>query len=242
MSATQQVILGIIPARGGSKSVPRKNLYPLSGKPLIAYTILVAKEAKSLDRLIVSTDDPEIAEVARSYGAEVPFLRPAEIASDDTPDLPVFQHALQALWETERYRPDVLVHLRPTQPFRTPREIDEVVDLLLGTGADCVKSVRPVTDHPHKMYRLAGNLLVPYLDTEFRRRVGPDYPRQRLEPLYLSAGVVDAVRREVVEAGSTEGDRVVAYFTDPARYVNLDAPSDFEAAEAMLSRLNRGEA
>ena len=241
MPTGSQTALGIIPARGGSKSVPRKNLCLLGGKPLIAYTILVAREAKSLDRVIVSTDDPEIAEAARAYGAEVPFLRPAEIAGDDTPDLPVFQHALGVLWETERYRPDVLVHLRPTQPFRTAREIDEVVELLLHTGADCVKSVRPVTEHPHKMYRLADDRLVPYSDTEFRRQVGPDYPRQRLEPLYLSAGVVDAVRREVVEAGSTEGTQVVAYFADPTRYVNLDTLRDFEAAEALLARLRRTE-
>ena len=233
--------LGIIPARGGSKSVPRKNLHPLGGKPLIAWTIESARRATSLDRLIVSTDDAEIAAVARAWGAEVPFLRPAALAADDTPDLPVFEHALAALRERDGYAPDAVVHLRPTQPFRTAEEIDAVVELLARTGADCVKSVRPVSEHPFKMYRLAGDRLVPYLDTPERRRRGPDVPRQGLEPVYLSAGVVDAVRRAVVEAGSTEGERVVPWLADPSRYVNLDSLRDFEVAEALLAALGRGE-
>ena len=236
------VALGIIPARGGSKSVPGKNLYPLGGRPLIEHTIASARAATSLDRVIVSTDDEDIARVARGAGAEVPFLRPAELAADDTADLPVFQHALASLWERERYRPDVVVHLRPTQPFRTPAEIDAVVALIVETGADCVKSVRPVGEHPYKMYRLAGDRLVPYLDTAERHRRGPDVPRQSLEPVYLSAGVVDAMRREVIERGSTEGDRVIPYFVDESRYVNLDSARDFVLAEALLRTLAAGEA
>jgi CMP-N-acetylneuraminic acid synthetase len=229
--------LGIVPARGGSKSVPHKNLHPLLGRPLIAWTITSATAAKSLDRLIVSTDDAEIAEVGRRWGAEVPFLRPAAIAADDTPDLPVFQHALRALRDADGYVPDAVVHLRPTQPLRTAAEIDRAVDLWRRSGADCVKSVRPVAEHPFKMYRLVGERLVPYLDTAERRRRGPDVPRQSLEPVYLSSGVVDVVRRETVEAGSTEGGSIVPYFTDPATYVNLDSLRDFEIAEALMRAL-----
>jgi CMP-N-acetylneuraminic acid synthetase len=238
MTAVKPVVaLGIIPARGGSKSVPGKNLYPLGGRPLLEHTIISALAAKSLDRVIVSTDDERIAAVAREAGAEVPFLRPADIARDETPDLPVFQHVLTELWERERYRPDVIVHLRPTQPFRRAAEIDAVVALMVETGADCVKSVRPVAEHPFKMYRLVGDGLVPYLDMPERRRRGPDVPRQSLEPVYLSAGVVDAMRREVIEAGSTEGERVVPYFVDEHRYVNLDSARDFALAEALLRTL-----
>lgn len=229
--------LGIIPARGGSKSVPRKNLHPLRGKPLIAWTIRPSLGAKRLDRLIVSTDDPEIADVARRLGAEVPFMRPAEIAADDTPDLPVFQHALAWLREREGYVPDAVVHLRPTQPMRTAQEIDSVVDLWVTSGADCVKSIRPVNEHPFKMYRVAGERLVPYLDTDERRRRGPDVPRQSLEPVYLSAGLIDVIRREAIEAGTTEGRVVVPYYADPARYVNLDSARDFEIAEALMQSL-----
>jgi CMP-N,N'-diacetyllegionaminic acid synthase len=229
--------LGVIPARGGSKSVPRKNLHPLCGRPLIAWTIGPSLRAKRLDRVIVSTDDPEIAGVARSLGAEVPFLRPPELAADDTPDLPVFQHALAALRERDGYVPDAIVHLRPTQPMRTAGEIDAVVAQWAASGADCVKSIRPVAEHPFKMYRVAGERLEPYLDTAERRRRGPDVPRQSLEPVYLSAGVVDVIRRETIEAGSTEGPVVVPYFAAPARYVNLDSARDFEIAEALMRAL-----
>ena len=240
--AKRPIALGIIPARGGSKSVPRKNLHPLLGQPLIAWSILSALRAPSLDRVIVSTDDGEIAVVAKRCGAEVPFLRPVEIAADETPDLPVFQHALRSLGEAEGYAPDVIVHLRPTQPLRTPEQIDQAVELWVTSGADCVKSVCPASEHPFKMYRLEGDRLAPYLDTDERRRRGPDVPRQSLEPVYLSAGVVDVIRREIVEAGSTEGQIVVPYFVDPSRYVNLDSLRDFEIAEALMRSLGCEEA
>lgn len=233
-------VLGIIPARGGSKGVPRKNLYPLAGKPLIAYSIISAQQARSLDRFIVSTDDPEIASVARAYGAEVPFMRPAELAQDDTPDLPVFQHCLWWLWEYERYRPDIIVHLRPTQPLRRHSDIDEVAELLMETGADSVKSVRLVKEHPHKMWRIEHGQLVPYLETEFRLRVGPDYPRQKLEPIYVSSAVVDAVWTRIIEEGSTTGKAVIPYFTDPMLSVTLDSLHDFAIAESVIRTLDLG--
>ena len=221
--------------------MPRKNLHPLGGRPLIAWSIASALAAKTLDRVIVSTDDAEIAAVARREGAEVPFLRPAALAADDTPDLPVFQHVLAELAVGEGYRPDAVVHLRPTQPFRSAEAIDAVVELLRTSGADCVKSVRPVAEHPFKMYRLGAGRLRPYLETEERTGRGPDVPRQSLEPLYLSAGVVDAMRREVIESGSTEGRVVVPYLVDVERYVNLDSARDFQVAEALRSALGIGE-
>ena len=227
--------LGIIPARGGSKSVPRKNLRVLLGQPLIVWSILSAQKSKRLDRVIVSTDDQEIAEVARHYGVEVPFLRPAELAADDTPDLPVLQHALSVLRDDEGYVPDVVVHLRPTQPLRTPEEIDQAVELWASSGADCVKSVVPVREHPFKMYRMLHDRLRPYRTDEERKRRGPDVPRQSLPLLYLAAGVVDVISRAVVEAGSTEGEWVIPYFVDPTRYVNLDSEHDFLIAELLGS-------
>jgi N-acylneuraminate cytidylyltransferase len=124
--------LGLIPARGGSKGIARKNLTCLAGRPLIAHTIESAKKASSLDRVIVSTDDEEIAAVARSFGAEVPFMRPAELAEDATPDLPVFVHALEWLQQHEGYTPAFVAHLRPTSPLRTAQHIDEAVSLLRG--------------------------------------------------------------------------------------------------------------
>ena len=217
--------------------MPRKNLYPLAGMPLIAYSIKSAQQSKSLDRFIVSTDDSEIASVAKDYAAEVPFMRPAELAEDDTPDLPVFQHALKWLWENERYRPEILVHLRPTQPLRQGGDIDQVVKLLTESDADSVKSVRPVKEQPHKMWRIEGGRLSPYLQTEFRLRVGPDYPRQKLEPVYISTGVVDAVWSKVIDEGSTTGTNVLSYITDSIRSLDLDTPDDFIIAEAVMRDL-----
>src|SRR3954451_7563221 len=139
--------LAVIPARGGSKGVPWKNLKLLGGKPLIQWSIESACASHGLDRFIVSTDDGEIADVARALGAEVPFIRPAEYAQDATPDLPVFQHALRWFDEHEGYRPEAVVHLRPTLPFRPDGLIDAVIGRLSSTGADCVKSIVPVEQH-----------------------------------------------------------------------------------------------
>jgi N-acylneuraminate cytidylyltransferase len=230
--------LGIIPARGGSKKVPRKNIKPLAGLPLIAHSILAGRAARELDRLIVSTDDQEIASVARQYGAEVPFLRPAELAADDTPDLPVFQHALRWLAEQEGYRPDFVIHLRPTQPLRPAGLIDQVVRLLRETGSDCVKSLVPVEQHPHKMWRLdAEGRPRPFQDSPLWRQVGPDCARQLLEPLYWSAGLVDGIRSATILAGSTIGRRVEPIFVDEDLCVDLDSPHHFILAEAMLEHL-----
>ncbi|MCC6176784.1 MAG: acylneuraminate cytidylyltransferase family protein [Chloroflexi bacterium] len=232
--------LAIIPARGGSKGVPRKNLKLLGGKPLIAWSIEAARAAAELDRCIISTDDPEIAEVAEAYGAEVPFLRPAEYARDNTPDLPVFQHALAWLAEHEEYRPGMVVHLRPTLPFREPRQIDDVVRLLRETGADCVKSIYKEEHHPHKMWRMGPDgRLGPYEDTPLWRELGPDCPRQILQPAYWSAGLVDAIRSEVVLAGSTVGRVVVPYLVDAKPCVDLDTEHDFVIAEVVLAHLRR---
>jgi CMP-N,N'-diacetyllegionaminic acid synthase len=232
--------LGVIPARGGSKAVPRKNLRLLGGKPLVAWSIQAAKAATELDRFVVSTDDEEIAAVAREWGAEVPFLRPAEIARDDTPDQPVLAHALEWLAQHQGYHPAIVVHLRPTLPFREPRQIDEVVRAMRETGADCVKSVYPEKHHPQKMWRLEGGQLGAYEDTPAFRRFGSDLARQTLPPVYWPAGLVDAIRSEVVAAGSTVGKLVVPYFVDADRCVDLDTEHDFAVAEAVLGLLLAG--
>ena len=133
-------VLAIIPARGGSKGIPRKNIRPFAGYPLIAYSIAAGLQAKTVTRVIVTTDDDEIAEVARSYGAETPFLRPAELAQDLTTDLPVFQHALNWLASHEDYHPDVIVHLRPTSPVRPPRKCPSTTPACKLTTDDTVSS------------------------------------------------------------------------------------------------------
>ena len=150
-------ILALIPARGGSKGIPRKNIRSFAGQPLIAYSIAAGLQAKRKMRVVVTTDDNEIAEVARSCGAETPFLRPAELAQDRTTDLPVFQHALRWLAEHEDYHPQVVVHLRPTTPIRPPDLVDRSVAVLLEHHeADSVRGITPAHQNPFKMWLMEG--------------------------------------------------------------------------------------
>ncbi|HOV07468.1 MAG TPA: acylneuraminate cytidylyltransferase family protein, partial [Anaerolineaceae bacterium] len=179
-------VLAIIPARGGSKGIPRKNINLFAGYPLISYSITAALQSNSVTRVIVSTDDEEIAAIARQWGAETPFLRPAELAQDNTTDLPVFQHALRWLKENENYTPDLVIHLRPTSPIRPRQCVDDAVHILLEhPEADSVRGVVLSGQNPFKMWRLHGkeNKLIPLLTVE---GIAEPYnaPRQSLPPTY----------------------------------------------------------
>ena len=155
-------VLALIPARGGSKGIPGKNIRLLAGKPLIAHSIEQAKASKYVDRVIISTDDEKITQVAREFGAEVPFMRPAEIAQDLTPDFPAFEHCLDWLKEYEGYEPDIVVHLRPTGPLRTSKQIDDGIELLAKyPEADSVRSVNEPPKSPYKMWVIGENFMKP---------------------------------------------------------------------------------
>lgn len=222
--------LAIIPARGGSKGVPRKNIRLVAGKPLIAWTIEAAKACSLLNRVIVSTDDEEIARVARTSGAEVPFLRPAEFARDTTPDLPVCRHALQWLAEHDGFRPDVVVWLRPTAPLRTSQDIAEAVRSLCDSDADCVRSVCAVEHHPYWMYRLEDGQLMPLMN-----HVKIPAVRQQLPPVYRLNGVVDAVRTErVPESGALFQGKMKGYVMPAERSMDIDTEADLKNAELLL--------
>lgn len=225
----------MIPARGGSKRVPRKNLHPLGGRPLIAWSIERALAATRIERTVVSTEDDEIADVSRSLGAEV-VDRPVHLAGDDVPDLPVLTHVVEEL-SRRGIAADAVVHLRPTLPFRTSRQIDEAVGLLdQHADADCVKSVYPTDKHPYKMWVLHDRWLRPYQDTPLWREFGPDYPSQKLGAVLWSAGLVDAIRvRTLLELRSTVGRSVLPYFVPADACVDLDTPQDFRVAEALLA-------
>jgi CMP-N-acetylneuraminic acid synthetase len=231
-------VLAIVPARGGSKGIPRKNLQLLGGKPLVAHAVGAATGAEAVSRVICSTDDPTIAEAAQRAGAEVPFLRPAELAGDDTEDLPVFEHALRWLDEHEGWQPDLIVNLRPTSPLRRPDHIDGAIQLLLETGADSVKSVCLARQHPHKMWlRHTDGMLQPFLKTPFRLSRGPDVPRAQLEDVYWQNGVVDVTRREVIlERRVMIGPRVAGLVTQPEESIDIDTPLDLALAELLLAR------
>lgn len=235
------VVLGIVPARGGSKSVPRKNIRPLRGKPLIAYTIESARAAMRLSRLIVSTDDEAIASAARAFGAEVPFLRPPELAADDTLDQPVFLHALRWLAEHEGYAPDYVAVLRPTSPLRQPEHIDGAIEVALATGADVVKSVTVTGVHPYKTWRIESGRLRPFVPSALWDRRGPDVPRQELPTVYWQDGVVDIVAvRLILDPPPSFADVFFAPYVMDQRYsVDLDTEEDFERAEVIMELIER---
>ena len=231
-------VLVLIPARGGSKGIPRKNIRPFAGYPLIAYSIAAGLQAETVRRVIVSTDDQEIAEVARRYGAETPFLRPAELAADRTMDLPVFQHALAWLGEHEGYYPDIVVHLHATTPVRPPGCVDSAVRLLLEhPQADCVRGVVEPGQNPHKMWRIDAQtgymlplLTIPGIAEPYNT------PRQLLPPVYLQTGHVNAVRPAVILGGSMTGRAILPFVLDAHFEVDLDTLADWERGEWLVGK------
>lgn len=222
-------VVAIIPARGGSKGLPGKNTRLLAGKPLIAYSIEAAKACPLVDRTIVSTDDPQIAEIAKRYGAEAPFLRPAELAQDLTPTEPVLKHAVEWLESQEGYRVDIVVFLQPTDLFRKRAMLEGVITALLeDPGVDSAFVAYPT----HKnFWRRNGQGCV---------RLAPDLsygPRQTREPLYREdTGVACATRAAVIKQGKRLGERVVIIPNkDDASSIDVHTEFDFWLAEQVLS-------
>jgi len=223
-------VLAIIPARGGSKGIPRKNIKLFAGYPLISYSIAAGLQAGSVTRVIVSTDDEEIAAVARACGAETPFLRPAELAQDKTTDLPVFQHALTWLKQQENYAPDLVIQLRPTSPIRPRNCVDEAVALLQrNPAADSVRGVVPSGQNPYKMWRFNGkeDPMTPLLTLEGVKEPF-NAPRQALPPTFWQTGHIDVIRPQVIlEKNSMSGDSILPYEIDPRYTVDIDTPFDW---------------
>jgi len=229
-------VLVIVPARGGSKSIPRKNIRRFAGHPLLAYSIAAGRQAESVGRVLVSTDDAEIVEVARRFGAEAPFLRPAELAGDDTPDLPVFEHALEWLRREEGYQPEVVVQLRPTSPVRPPDCVDRAVRILMEhPQADSVRGVVPAGQNPYKMWRLAEDgRMLPLLQDGFHEPY--NMPRQALPPTYWQTGHIDAIRAAtILKKHSMSGEIILPLVLDPRYTVDIDTVRDWERAEELLT-------
>jgi N-acylneuraminate cytidylyltransferase len=230
-------ILALIPARGGSKGIPRKNIREFAGYPLIAWSIAAAKRSSLVTRVIVSTDDEEIATVAREWGAETPFLRPDELAQDKTTDLPVFEHALKWLEDVEGYRPKIVVQLRPTSPIRPQTMVDDAIQILLNhKDADCVRGVVPAAQNPFKMWRFngEGKPLAQLLEVE---GIAEPYnaPRQILPPVYWQTGHIDAIRETtIVNKRSLTGDVIYPLLIDPKYTVDIDTLPDWAKYEALV--------
>lgn len=223
-------ILAIIPARGGSKGVPRKNVRPLAGKPLIAYTIEAARSASSLDRIVVSTEDDEIAAVSRSIGAEV-VARPPALAGDETTTLAVLQQVVSKLAE-DGYCPDAVMTLQPTSPLRSPRHIDEAAALFeADKTADSLVSCMEV---PHIFHPLSVMRRNPegYLEP-FATSLAPSR-RQDKEPVFARNGAAIYLTRTDKLSQFIFGGRLIPYYMDQASSIDIDGPEDFVAAEQAL--------
>lgn len=240
-------ILGVIPARGGSKGIPRKNLAPLGGRPLIAYTADAARASRTLSRVVVSTEDDEIADTARGLGVDVPFLRPARLAADDTPMVDVLIDLVARLNEHEGYRPDALVLLQPTSPFRRAEHIDAAVRLLFETGADSIVTVTPVPHQftPPALMELQGERLVPWADGRLSSPTGGGgampLRRQEKPQLFARNGpAVVAVRTHVVEQRTLYGPDTRGLVMTREDSLDVDDGFDLALAELLLeSHLQR---
>ncbi len=235
MTPVPATVVAIIPARGGSKGVPRKNIRLLAGKPLIAYAIETARASDLIGRVVVSTDDAEIADVARRYGAEVPFMRPRELAQDDSPEWLTWQHAVRTLRGAEGgSRIDAFVCVSPTSPLRAVEDVDACIRLLLSSDADMVMTVRPAERNPYfNMVALDGGGWARVVIRPER----PIHRRQDAPPVYDITTVAYAFRPEFVLRAKTELDgRIKAVVVPSERALDIDTELDFKFAEFLLSQ------
>lgn len=227
-------ILGFIPARGGSKRIPKKNIYPLNGKPLIAYTIEAAK-ISSINRILLSSDSQEIADIAVEYGLEVPFLRPTELARDDSIIEDAIIDTLRRLKKSEGYEPEVIVLLHPTTPLRTTDHINESIDLLMNKGADSVVSVSEPMEHPGDMVYWVKNgkirfLLEDLIESGKTQRQG--YP----ECFFLNGVIYTFTVLSLMKSGSRFGEKTVPYLMKQIDSIDIDSLDDMLLAELLLKR------
>jgi len=231
-------ILALIPARGGSKGIPRKNIRDFAGYPLIAWSIAAGLQSELVTRVIASTNDQEIAAVAREYGAETPFMRPSVFAEDDTTDLPVFEHALAWLKENEGYVPEVVVQLRPTSPIRPRGLIDDAIRILLEhDDADCVRGIVSAGQNPHKMWRLPDGDNAPMKNLLDVEGIAEPYnaPRQSLPSVYWQTGHIDAIRTSsILEKKSLTGDAIYPLVIDSRYTVDIDNLQDWARYEHLV--------
>lgn len=230
-------IIALIPARGGSKSIPKKNIIDLGGFPLIAYSIAAAKMSKFISRVIVTTDSKEIAEIAEHYGGEAPFLRPAEFATDTAFDLDVVKNALEWLKEKENYEPEHLVYLRPTTPLRNPDLVDRAIETLLcHQEATCLRSGHEIRESPYKLFGKEGDFFVGLFPQDSR----PEYynlPRQSFPAVYQPDGYVDIWKtKTIIDKGMLHGSKILAFIVPDEG--ELDSRKDLEFIKFNLDRGN----
>ncbi len=226
-------ILGVIVARGGSKGIPGKNIKPLAGKPLIAYTVEAAKGSKHLTRCILSTDSVEIANAAKDAGADIPFMRPDELAKDNSKAMDVVQHALNWLKENDNEEYDYLMILQPTSPLRSSEDIDKSIEKIVETNADSVMSMMELTDFSiKKLKKIENDIILPLQDEEGNQ----SSRRQDLDKIYKRNCAIYLTKTELIKQGDLFGKISRAYIMPENRSVDINVPIDFELAEFFISR------
>lgn len=238
MSFMKKEVVAIIPARGGSKRVPRKNIKLLHGKPLISYAIEAALVSKYINRVVVSTDDEEIAKTAKVYKAEVPFIRPAKLAQDTSTTLSVLQHAIKFLEEKEGYKPDLVVLLQPTSPFVMTKDIDKAIEKLDETKTNSCVSICEVSERPEWMYVFEENSqsrIKTFLD-----KTNDKNTRRVLSKMFRLNGGIYVVRKDILMKNNKiiDNDNCSAIVVSIESSVDIDRPIDFLIAEAIMKHIN----
>lgn len=236
-------ILAIIAARGDSKGLPRKNVLPFLGKPLIAYTIEEAKKSALVTRSIVSTEDSEIIEIARRFGAEVPFVRPCELAADNTHEVEFLLHAVEWLRDREGYKPDIVLFLSPTSPLKRRETIDRGIQTLIDAKST-LDSVRSITESPlppYKMWEINGSVIEPLMRNDLRGLFEPwNMSRQKLPTVYWQTGAMSIFwLKTLTDQHSTSGSRIGYCLMDPEESIDIDTYIDFKLAEILMAERNR---
>ena len=226
-------ILGLITARGGSKGIPQKNTVELAGKPLISYSIETAINSGMLEKVVVSTDDDEIANISRQYGAYVPFLRPSKFAQDKSPHIDSLVHAITWFNDNEKWQPDYIMLLQPTSPLRLEKDITNAIDLCIKKNADSVISVNKVNEHPYFMKKInrKGVLL------DFIKKPNGYLPRQTLSPVYYENGAIYLVRTKIITKKRIfYTNRTYAYIMPLERSLDINTSWDLSLAELILTK------
>jgi N-acylneuraminate cytidylyltransferase len=233
-------VLGLIIARGGSQRVPNKNIKLLAGRPLIAYSIDAARHSRTITRVLVSTDSAAIAEVAVKAGAEAPFRRPPEISQGHSTELEAVEHALAWLRDHDKYQLDLVVLLRPTDPFRRPETIDRAVELLQGDpSAHSVRTVRLCSEHPHKMWVMDkdGRRIRSFVSLEQKAREAHTLSYHLLPTVYVQNASMDVLRpSNIWQLRSTTGTEIIPLVMDELESVDINTASDFLLAETLMAR------
>ena len=231
-------VLGVVGARSGSRSIPHKNIKPLFGKPLMAWIIEAAKNSKYVTRLILSTDSQEYADIGKKYGAEVPFLRPAELSADSVPDFDYLYHAAAWMRDNAGFRADIILRLPPTTPLCRPESIDACVELLINNSeADSSRTITPASKHPYKLWRTEGKYLKPFLSEEFTGlKDAHNMPRQSFPAAFSHVDVIALRWDTLVNKKSMAGEKILYHQIPKSDAIDIDTENDFVLAEILLKK------